>query len=100
MGMAITSVDPAAVMAAAQEIDAAGTLVAAAVRRHLATLKFGAATAGRSHGPAGEEVRRSLERVAAATAQWAYAAGELAGSLNTGAARYRAAEQHAGTRLR
>jgi len=98
--MATTSVDPAALQAAARRIDAAADILAEAVRAPLARLQFGSAAAGRAHGPAGAEVRRGLERLCAAADQWAHAARELAAALNTGADRYRAAEHRAAAALR
>ncbi len=98
--MATTSVDPAALTAAAARIDDAAELVAAAVRTQLAALSFDGACAGREHRAGGEEVAAGLRRVCADLTAWARAAAALAVALRTGAERYHRAESGAAAALR
>jgi hypothetical protein len=98
--MGTTSVDPAALRAAAQRMDAAADIVNGALRARLGGLQFDASVAGRAHAEAGGSVRTAVDRLAAGMAQWAMVARETAAALSAGADRYADAESHAVAALR
>lgn len=95
-----TSVDPAALWAAAQHLDSAADTVVAAVGGYLANLQFDGSAAGRAHADSGWAVRAALDGLAADLAQWGRAGRELAGALRAAAQQHAAAESHAETVLR
>ena len=78
--MGITSVDPAALRAAALRMDTAADIVLGILRAHLADLRFDAVAAGRDYGAAGVAVREVLDRLVADVTQWAVAARETGAS--------------------
>jgi hypothetical protein len=90
--MGITSVDPAALRAAALRMDTAADIVLGILRAHLA--------AGRDYGAAGAAVREVLDRLVADVTQWAVAARETGAALRVGADRYGEAESRAVAALR
>jgi len=98
--MGTTSVDPPALRAAAQRLDAAADIVVAALRTRLDGLQFDASVAGRAHAVAGGSVRTAVDRLVADMAQWASVARETAAALNAGADLYADAESHAVAALR
>ncbi|HCA53681.1 MAG TPA: hypothetical protein DEP24_13070 [Mycobacterium sp.] len=98
--MGITSVDPAALRAAALRMDTAADIVLGILRAHLADLRFDAVAAGRDYGAAGAAVREVLDRLVADVTQWAVAARETGAALRVGADRYGDAESRAVAALR
>lgn len=99
-GMGTTSVDPAALRAAAQRMDNAADIVLAALRTRLGGLQFDGTVAGRAHAVAGASVRTGVDRLVADLAQWASVAREIAAALRAGADRYAESEMHAVSALR
>lgn len=95
-----TSVDPAALRAAAQRIDTAADLVLGAVHDQLDNLQFDGSAAGRVHVAAGAAVRAALDRLCGDMRAWAHAAAELAAALRVGADRHAAAEAEAAAVMR
>lgn len=98
--MGTTSLDPAAVLAAAHRLDAAATALLDAADSRLASRRFDAAAAGPAHTAAGAALRLQTERLATDLVRWAYAAGELAAVLRAGADGHAAAEADATAALR
>jgi hypothetical protein len=98
--MGTTSLDLAAVRAAAQRIDAAAETVRGVVESRLGTVHLDAATAGRAHAAAGATLRTEIHRLAEDLAAWAYAAGELAAALRSRADGHAATENDAVAALR
>ena len=98
--MGTTSVDPAALRAAAQRMDAAADIVTAALRTRLGGLQFDASVAGLGYAEAGGAVRAGVDRLVADMTQWADVARETAAALSAGADRYAEAESHAVTALK
>ena len=85
-----TEVDPSALLAAAQRLDAAADLLHGALTGHLRVLHFDA-DAG---------VRSALDHLIADVAQWRTGARETATALRSCAARYVEAEAQAAQALR
>jgi len=98
--MGTTSVDPAALQAAAQRLDTAADIVLGTLRTRLACLQFGGAVAGRAHDRAGDAVRMGVDMVAADLARWAAAVRETSAALRAGAQGYSNAESRAQGALR
>jgi len=98
--MGTTSVDPAALQAAAQRLDTAADIVLSTLRTRLADLQFDGAVAGRAHGRAGDAVRTGVDTVVAGLARWAAAARETSAALRAGAQGYYDAESRARGALR
>ena len=98
--MGTTSVDPTALRAAAQRMDAAADVVDAVIGTRLGDLKFGGAVAGRAHTAAGDAVRAGMDQVVAGMTQWAAVARETAAALRAGAEMYADAESRAAATLR
>jgi hypothetical protein len=98
--MGTTSVDPAALQAAAQRLDTAADIVLGTLRTRLADLQFDGAVAGRAHGRAGDAVRTGVDTVVAGLARWAAAARETSAALRAGAQGYSDAESRAQSALR
>lgn len=92
-------VDAAALLSIADRYDAAGELVATAVRIHLAHLAFDGATAGSAHAAAGDRLRRVVDDVVCGLRQWSRAATEVATALRMSADRYADADARASGRL-
>ena len=88
--MGTTSVDPAALRAAAQRVDSAADMLIGAVHRHLGALQFD----GRA------ELRTPLDRLREDMLQWSRAARELAAALAVGARQHAAADTHAASVIR
>ena len=99
-GMGTTSVDPAALRAAAQRLDAAADIVDRILTSNLSGLRFDSAVAGRDHAVVGGVVRGVLDRLIADMTRWAVAARETAAALRTGADRFSDAESRAVANLR
>jgi hypothetical protein len=97
--MPITSVDPAALWAAAQRLDSAAD-VAAGAARPLGDPHFDGSAAGRAHAGSGWAVRAAVDALAADLNRWAHAARELAGALRAAAQQHAAAEAYGETVLR
>jgi hypothetical protein len=95
--MGTTSVDPAALRAAAQRIETAAEIVLDAVE---VNLQFDGSAAGRSHSAAGGAVRAAADTVVADARQWALAACELAGTLRVAADRCAADDTNSAMSLR
>lgn len=98
-GPLTTSVDPAALWAAAQQLDSAADAVIGAARP-LGALQFDGAAAGRAHTGSGWAVRAAMDALAADLNRWAHAARELAGALRAAAQQHAAAEAYGETVLR
>ena len=98
--MGTTSVDPTALRAAAQRMDAAADVVDAVIGNRLGDLQFDGAVAGRTHTAAGVAVRARMDRLVAAMAQWAAVARETGAALRAGAEMYADAELRAEATLR
>lgn len=98
--MGTTSVDLAAVRAAAQRIDDSAATVLEAPATRVGSWRIDATTTGRVHGDAGAALRAETERLSADLIGWAYAAGELAAALRSGADGHLAAEYEAAAVLR
>lgn len=94
-----TSLDPAALRAAAQRLDTVSDFVVGSAAL-LGDLRFDGSVAGRAHAAAGDAVRTVLDRLAGDLGRWAQAAGDLAVVLRSGADRHVAAESHAATVMR
>lgn len=99
-GMGTTSVDPAALRAAAQRMDAAADIVESILAANLSGLRFDSAVAGRDHAAVGGAVRGVLDRLIADMTRWAVAARETGAALRTGADRFSDAESRAVANLR
>ena len=97
--MPITSLDPAALWAAAQRLDSAADAVAGAARP-LEDPHFDGTAAGRAHAGSGWAVRAAMDALAADLNRWAHAARELAGALRAAAQQHAAAEAYGETVLR
>lgn len=95
--MGTTSVDSAALHAAAQRLDTAAEIVQEAVNVRLA---FDGSVAGRSHASSGAAVRSAVEQLVADLQQWASTAREAASALRTGADCHVVADADAATALR
>ncbi|MCB0925262.1 MAG: hypothetical protein KDB50_12080 [Mycobacterium sp.] len=93
-------IDPVAVRAAAQRIDAAAQIVLGAVTTGLADLQFGPANAGRAHCAGGAAVRAELDSLTADLIRWGRAAAELAAALRSAAGGHEATEWAAAAVLR
>jgi uncharacterized protein YukE len=98
--MGTTSVDPAALRAAAQRMDAAADIVDSILAANLCGLRFDAAVAGRDYAAVGGAVRGVLDRLVADMTRWAVAARETSAALRTGADRFSDAESRAVANLR
>lgn len=98
--MGTTSVDPTALRAAAQRMNAAADVVDAVIGTRLGDLQFDGSVAGRTHTAAGDAVRGGMDRVVAAMTQWAAVARETAAALRAGAEMYADAESRAAATLR
>jgi len=98
--MGTTSVEPAALQAAAQRLDATADIVLGTLRTRLVGLQFGGPVAGRAHGRAGDAVRMGVDTVVADLARWAAAARETSAALRAGAQCYSDAESGAQGALR
>jgi len=79
--------------------DAVADALDGAVRTHLAQLTFGAAIAGRAHGPSGATLRSSLDALAEDVRTWARSGSEIASAIRTSADRYLSAEARGAARL-
>lgn len=89
MGEADTArVDVVAVLAAAQQYDAAADIVDAAIRTHLTGLRFDGAAAGRVYAAQGDALRIAVDDVVHRLHDWARAAAEIAAELRSCADRY------------
>ena len=97
--MPTTSVEPAALRAAAQRLDAAADAVAAAGAQ-MHRLQFDGSTAGRAHTGSGWALRAALDGLTAEIGEWEHAVRELAGALRAGAGLHAAGEAHAAAALR
>lgn len=95
--MGTTSVDPAALRAAAQRIEAAAEIVVDAMT---VNLQFDGSTAGRAHSAAGEAVRVAAETLVADARGWAVTADEVVVALRAAADRRAAEETHAVRKVR
>lgn len=82
--MGSISVDPHALRAAAQQLDAAADLLDGAMSGHLVALRLDGGT-----------LRAGLDQLAADLAAWGRAARDTAVALRTGAERYVQDEAHA-----
>ena len=98
--MGTTSVDLAAVRAAAQRIDDSAATVLEAPGTRAGSWQVDATTTGRAHGDAGAALRAETERLSTDLIGWAYAAGELAAALRSGVDGHSAAESEAAAVLR
>jgi hypothetical protein len=98
--MGTTSVDPAALQAAAQRLDTTADIMLGTLRTRLVGLQFDGAVAGRAHGRAGDAVRMGVDTVVADLARWAAAARETSAALRAGAQGYSDAESRAQGALR
>ena len=98
--MGTTSVDPAALQAAAQRLDTTADIVLGTLRTRLVGLQFDGAVAGRAHGRAGNAVRLGVDSVVADLARWAAAVRETSAALRAGAQGYSAAESRGQGALR
>ncbi len=85
-----TSVDPQALHAAAQRLDAAADLLHGAITAHLRTLRFDADSG----------LRSAVDQLVADVAQWQRATAETAAALRISAERYTDAEARASQALR
>ena len=90
-----TAVDPAALRAAAQRIDAAADIVLGALHAQLSSFQFDGPQAGRAHRAAGSDLRTAVDRLRGDMSRWANSARELAAALRIGADRHAAAEARA-----
>lgn len=88
--VAVTTVDPQALLAAAQRLDEAADLLHGALTGYLSALHF----------DADPGVRAAMDRLVADVASWQRAARETAAVLRTGAQRYSDAETQAAEALR
>lgn len=79
--------------------DAVADALDGAARTHLAQLTFGAAAAGRAHGPSGAALRSSLDALAEDVRTWARSGSEIASAIRASADRYLAAEARGAARL-
>ena len=98
--MPTTSVDPAALRAAAQRLQHAADTVLDAVGSHLNGLRFDGTVAGRAHSGPGWALRAAMDSLAGDAARWARGAADLAAALRAGADRHAGRETHAATVLR
>lgn len=98
--MGTTSVDPAALRAAAQRMDAVADIVDSILAANLCGLRFDAAVAGRDNAAVGGAVRGVLDRLVADMTRWAVAARETSAALRAGADRFSDAESRAVANLR
>jgi hypothetical protein len=98
--MGTASVDPAALLVAAQRMDTAADIMLATLRTRLAGLQFDGSVAGRAHAPAGDAVRTAVDRVVADVARWASVARETGAALRTGAQVYADGELRSAAALR
>lgn len=98
--MRTTSVDPAALRAAAQRMDAAADIVDGILEANLTGLRFDAAMAGRDHAAVGGAVRGVLDRLIADMTRWAVVARETGAALRIGADRFTDAESRAVVNLK
>ena len=95
-----TSVDPAALRAAAQRLENAADTVLDAVGSHLRGLRFDGTVAGRAHTGSGWALRAAMDTLAGDAARWARAAADLAAVLRAGADRHAGREANAVTVFR
>ncbi len=95
--MTITSVDPAALRAAAQRIDVAADALLEAV---IVPLRFDGAVAGRAHGLAGGDVRAAIDVLVARARNWALTAHEVTNTLREAASRWADTEDRSAAVLR
>jgi len=98
--MGTTSVDPAALQAAAQRLETAVEIVLSTLHTRLVGLQFDGTVAGRAHGRAGDAVRMGVDVVVADLVRWAAAARETSAALRAGAQGYSNAESRAQGALR
>lgn len=92
-----TSVDPAALRAAAQRLEIAADTVLDAVGSHLRGLRFDGTVAGRAHTGSGWALRAAMDALAGDAARWSRAAADLAAALRAGADRHAGREANAAT---
>lgn len=90
--MGTTSVEPAALLTAAQRIETASEMVLDAVQLRL---QFDGSSAGRAHTAAGGAIRAAAESMVADARRWALAADEVVVALRTAADLRAAEEAHA-----
>jgi uncharacterized protein YukE len=95
----VVRVDVAAVVGIARQYEAAAEIVDSAVRTHLSSPAFGAATAGRRHAAHGEALRDAVDDVVDQLRQWSRAAAEIAWALRASADRYADADARAARRV-
>ena len=95
-----TSVDPAALRAAAQRLGVAADTVLDAVGSHLMGLRFDGTVAGRAHTGSGWALRAAMDALAGDAARWARDAADLAAALRAGADRHAGREANAVTVFR
>lgn len=98
--METTWVDPVALRAAAQRMDAAADIAIAILASQLDDLQFDGATAGRAHIAAGGSVRTGVDLVVADMVRWAGVARETSAALRAGADLYADVESRAVADLR
>lgn len=98
--MGTSSLDPDAVRSVAGRLDGAAATLLGVADARLTGWRFGGPSAGRAHGAAGAELAAHAERLAADLTGWAYAAGEIAAALRSGADGHLAAESDAAAALR
>ena len=95
-----TSVDPAALRAAAQRLGIAADTVLDAIGSHLRGLRFDGTVAGRAHTGSGWALRAAMDALAGDAARWARDAADLAAALRAGADRHSGREANAATVFR
>ena len=98
--MPATSIDPAALRAAALRLENAADIVLGAVGSHLRGLRFDGTVAGRAHSESGWAVRAAMDSLAGDAARWARGAADLAAALRAGADRHAGREANAATVFR
>jgi hypothetical protein len=92
----VARVDVGALLAVADEYQAVADAVDTVARTQLAQLRFGGATAGRTHVARGEAVRIAVDGIADQLRAWSRASAEIAATLRTTARRYEEADVRAG----
>jgi hypothetical protein len=92
-------VDLEVLLDVAGRYDAVADALDGVARTHLAQLTFGAAVAGREHGPSGAALRSSLDVLAEDVRTWARSGSEIGSAIRASADRYLAAEARGASRL-
>lgn len=98
--MPTTSVDPAALRAAARTLETAAEIVLDAVGSHLRGLRFDGAVAGRAHAASGWALRAATDSLAGDADRWGHAVRELAVVVSAGADQHAGREAHAAIAFR